>query len=283
MTSTLSSTVLDDPTARRLWDLVMGLNVPCGHERSFRLCRGSILPNRFLLSVCKGTLGARAEATILDLCLRLDLPERVLRLIAQALPRVGFVHLGFEQDRVACLYKVYLEAAMPPRHPTGPDPVLLHWAVKWNPADTSRWVLTRYHWYPGLAVSDLLGRLARIYDDPARTEAWAIARDFVLLATQRVGPGGVRYMEVSEEGNARRSFDLNVYRAGLTMGDMFPVLSRMAADFALPAGQLAPLLERIGSRSLGHLAGGVHRTGEVFFNVYYGVEECNGAVGADAP
>jgi hypothetical protein len=144
-------------------------------------------------------------------------------------------------------------------------------------------VLTRYHWYPGLSVPDLLGRLARIYDDPARREALAIAGDFARLATQRVGPGGVRYMEVSEGGNARRSFDLNIYRAGLTVGDMFPALSRMAAHFALPARQLGPLLKPIGSRSLGHLAGGVHRTGEDFFNVYYGVEECNGAVGADAP
>ena len=57
----------------------MGLNVPFGYERSFRLCRGSILPNRFLLSLCKGTLGARPEATVLDLCRRLDLPERFLR------------------------------------------------------------------------------------------------------------------------------------------------------------------------------------------------------------
>ena len=158
----------------------------------------------------------------------------------------------------------------------------MHWAVKWDPVDPSRCVLTRYHWYPGLSVPDLLGRLARIYDDPARREAFAIARDFGLLATQRVGPGGVRYMEVSEEGNARRSFDLNIYPAGLTVGDVLPALSRIAAYFALPAGQFGPLLEPVRSLSVGHLGGGIHRAGEDFFNVYYGVEECNGAIGADA-
>src|SRR5262249_19651184 len=110
-----------------------------------------------------------------------------------------------------------------------------------------------------------------------------IAREFALLATQRVGPGGVRYLEVTEEGNARRSFDLNLYPAGLTVGDVAPALSRIAAYFALPAGQWGSLFEPIRSRSLGHLAGGIHRAGDDFFNVYYGVEECNGAIGADAP
>jgi hypothetical protein len=283
MINALPSTVLDDPGARRLWDLVMGLKVPCGHERSFRLCRGFLLPNRFLLSLCKGTLGARPDATVLELCRCLGLPERFLGAIAQALPRTGFVHLGFEQDRTACLYKVYLEAAPPASQPTGPDPVLLHWAVKWDAMDPSRCVRTRYQWYPGLSVPDLLGRLARIYDDSAHGEPLAIARDFALLATERVGREGVRYMEVSEEGNVRRSFDLNIYSAGLTLGDILPALSRIAAYFAIPDAQLGSLLEPIQPLSLGHLAGGIHRTGEDFFNVYYGVEECHGAIGADAP
>jgi hypothetical protein len=283
MTSTISSAVLDDPRARRLWDLVRALNVPFGYERSFRVCRGSILPNRFLLSLCKGTLGARPEATVLDLCRRLDLPERFVEATAQALPQAGFVHLGFEQDRTACLYKVYLEAGRPHSQPSGPHPILMHRAVKWDPAEPSRCMLTGYHWYPELSVPDLLGRLARIYDDPARREAFAIARGFALLAIQRVGPGGVRYLEVTEAGNARRSFDLNIYPARLSVGDVSPGLSRIAAYLALPAEQFESLLDQIRSRTLGHLGGGIHRAGEDFFNVYYGVEECNGASGADAP
>jgi hypothetical protein len=281
MTTTTPSTVPDDPRARRLWDLVAGLNVAFGYERSLRLCRGSILPDRFLLSLCKGTLGARPDATVLDLCRRLDLPEHFLRTTAQALPAARFVHFGYERDRAACLYKVYLETGLLDGRPTGPDPVLLHRAIKWDPADPSRGVLTRYAWHPGLSIPDLLGRLARIYDDPARSEAFAIARGVVLLAAQRVGPAGVRYLEVTEEGNARMSFDLNVYPAGLTVGDMFSLLSRMAAYFAVPAGPSGSLFDRIRSRTLGHLAGGVHRAGEDFFNVYYGVEEFHGAIGAD--
>jgi hypothetical protein len=283
MTNTIPSAVLDDPRARRLWDLVWALNVPFGCERSFRVRRGLILPNRFLLSLCKRTLGTRPEATVLDLCRRLDLPERFLRTTAEALPRAAFIHLGFEQDRTTCLYKVYLEAGRPASQPSGPEPILLHGAIKWDVADPSRCVVTRYYWYPGLSVPDLLGRLAQIYGHPTSGGAFAIARGFALLATQRVGPGGVRYLEVTEEGNARRSFDLNLYPAGLTVGDAFPGLSQIAAYFALPAGPFGALLEPIRSRRLGHLAGGMHRAEEDFFNVYYGVEECHGASGAHAP
>src|SRR5262245_21994598 len=218
MAPTTPNTIPDAPGARRLWDLVAGLNVPFGYERSFRLCRGAILPTRFLLSLGKGSLGARPDATILDLCRRLDLPDRSLRMVAQALPAARFVHFGFEQGRTACLYKVYLETGLPAGRPSGPSPVLLHRAVKWDPSDPSRCVLTHYLWHPGLAVPDLIGRLARIYDDPARDEAFAVARSVALLAAERVGPEGVRYLEVIEEGTDRRSFDLNLYPAGLTIG-----------------------------------------------------------------
>ena len=99
-----------------------GLNVPFGYERSFRLCRGAILPDRFLLSLGKGSLGAGPDATILDLCRRLDLPERSLQAVAQALPAAWFVHFGFEQGRTACLYKVYLETGLPAGRPSGARP-----------------------------------------------------------------------------------------------------------------------------------------------------------------
>ena len=282
MAPTTSNTVPDALGARRLWDLVRALNVPFGYERSFRLCRGSILPNRFLLSLCKGTLGARPEAIVLDLCRRLDLPGRSLQAVAQALPAAWFVHFGFEQGRTACLYKVYLETGLPAGRPLGPFPVLLHRAVKWDASDPFRCVLSHYYWYHGLTVTDLLGRLARIYDDPGRRDSFAVARSIALLAAERVGPQGVRYLEVVEEGNPRRSFDLNLYPAGLTVGDVFPQLSRIVSNFAIAAGSFETLFEEVSPRAVGHLAGGIHREGEDFFTVYHGAQEGRGAIGADA-
>src|SRR5262249_49017663 len=142
--------------------------------------------------------------------------------------------------------------------------------------------LTHYLWHPGLAVPDLIGRLSRIYDDPARDEAFKVARSVALLATERVGPEGVRYLEGIEGANPRRPFDLNLYPAGRTIGDVSSHLARIVAHFAIPAGSSESLFEVLQSRAVGHLAGGVHRAGEDFFTVYHGVEEGRGAIGADS-
>ena len=81
----------------------------------------------------------------------------------------------------------------------------------------------------------------------------------------------LQYLEVEELENGRRSFDLNVYNAGLTVKDAQPLLQRMRAHFNLRPGQFQALYDQIRGLSLGHLAGGVHRDGRDFFNVYYGV------------
>lgn len=282
MAQTTSNTVPDASGARQLWDLVSSLNVPFGYERSFRLCRGTILRDRFLLSLGKGSLGTRPDATVLDLCRRLELPEHFLRTVAQALPAARFVHFGFERGRTGCLYKVYLETGLPAGRTLGPCPVLLHRAVKWDPSDPSRCVLSAYYWYHGLTVTEVLERMTRIYDDPALGDSFAVARSIALLAAERIGPEGVRYLEVVEDGNPRRSFDLNLYPAGLTVGDVFPQLSRIALNFAIDAGLSESLLEEVRPHAVGHLAGGIHRAGEDFFTVYHGAQEGRNAIGADA-
>jgi hypothetical protein len=66
------------------------------------------------------------------------------------------------------------------------------------------------------------------------------------------------------------------------VGDVSPHLLRIVAHFAIPAVLAEPLFDGLRSRAVGHLAGGVHRAGEDFFTVYHGVEECGGAIGADA-
>jgi hypothetical protein len=72
--------------------------------------RESLELHPFLLSLCKGNLGAKSEETVVDLCRRLDMAEPFLRMTAQALSQAAFFHLGFEQDRTASLYKVYRRA-----------------------------------------------------------------------------------------------------------------------------------------------------------------------------
>jgi hypothetical protein len=53
--------------------------------------------------------------------------------------------------------------------------------------------------------------------------------------------------------------------------DLVPQLLRLRDLYAIRPGQLQAVLDQVKARALGHLAGGVHRDGRGFFNVYYGV------------
>ncbi|MGH8749675.1 MAG: hypothetical protein ACREU5_11285, partial [Burkholderiales bacterium] len=81
----------------------------------------------------------------------------------------------------------------------------------------------------------------------------------------------LQYLEVQEPGNGRRSFDLNLYDAKLQVKDLQPVLYRMRELYRARPGQFQALYDQIRDKVLGHLAGGVHRDGKDFFNLYYGV------------
>ena len=84
------------------------------------------------------------------------------------------------------------------------------------------------------------------------------------------------YLEVTEPTNERRSFDLNMYDAQLQVQDLQPILARMSEYFAVPAPAFLDLYERIKTMRFGHLAGGIHRGGQDFFNLYYGMEQRQG-------
>jgi tryptophan halogenase len=91
------------------------------------------------------------------------------------------------------------------------------------------------------------------------------------LGAARAGAEQMQYLEVEEAENGRRSFDLNLYSAGLQVKDVQHLLQRMRAHFGVRPGQFQALYDQIKGKVLGHLAGGVHRDGRDFFNLYYGV------------
>ena len=91
------------------------------------------------------------------------------------------------------------------------------------------------------------------------------------LAASRVAAEKLQYLEVHEPGNGRRSFDLNLYNAKLVVKDVQPQLQAMRERYGVRPGQFQALYDQIKGKVLGHLAGGVHRDGRDFFNVYYGV------------
>ena len=259
-----------------LWQLVGGLKVRFFHERSFRVSRGAIFPNRFLLTINKDDVGENRQQTMARLWRRMGMPEDFLSIAGRLLAAAQFLHFGYEENKSSSLYKVYLEMGVPADLASARSPILLHVAFKWDPAETSRAALSRYFFYPGLSAGEMVERISRIYAHEGECEPFEIACGILLLSERRIVHGSSRYLQVTEDNNQRKSFDVNLYDAKLKMEDLSPFFARMCDHYSIPAERFEAMFGPYNTKPIGHLAGGIHRGGEDFFNAYYGVEERQG-------
>ena len=260
--------------AALLLRLVGELGVPFQHERSFRMAEGALLANRFLLSVDRRGMSDDARARVLEICRRLGMPEPLQGAALARFDMASCIHFGFEGDAGRVVVKLYLERAVPRdearRSRERGEPALLHLAFKWEP-DTGAQVVTEYLWHPALTAAEIAARLERHVYGGAEESSRDIAQSVLELAAGRTAPEQLQYLEVQEPGNGRRSFDLNLYNARLVVKDVQAQLYRMRDRYGVRPGQFQALYDQIKGKVLGHLAGGVHRDGRDFFNLYYGV------------
>jgi hypothetical protein len=270
----------DNFHAGLLAQLVEGLGADFNSERSIRLSRAGLFSSRFLLTVSKDLIPGDAGEQVLAICRRLSMPEVLLANAATSVDRARFFHFGFEQNETDCLFKVYLEFG---RKPGPGEPSvemsaglpesakLLHLAFKWHLTDTTRFVQTHYVWFPELPARSMVARLMNIYGNGPVSESRDIACDVLKLA-MNAPFDQANYLEVTEPTNGRRSFDINLYDSQLRVREMEPVLSRMCRHFRIGERDFRSWYEPNQEACFGHVAGGVHRQGDDFFNIYYGMQ-----------
>jgi hypothetical protein len=270
----------------RLLSAISALGAPYVLERSFRMRAGELLSNRFLLSVGRPDNGSASDERLSRAFRDIGLPEPFVAAAQENLERARCVHFGFEGDGETPRLKVYLEVggeehAKPPEEEDPdamPEPVLEHIAYKWKPGADDAGVVGRYWWYPHMTAEQIKRRVAGVYhgDTP---ESQAIAFEVIALAAGRMPERDIHFLEIEEEGNPRRSYSINFYDADLKVRDLYAILGRMRTLFDVQPGRFQALYDQIKMRRFGHLAGGVHRNGQDFFNVYYGPQFFD----ADAP
>jgi tryptophan halogenase len=265
------------PTADRLKRLVRDLDVRHGHERSIKALDGALLANRYLLSLHKDSLGPDPRAKLFGICDKLDMPELYREPIDTNLPAADIVHLGFEEGVTAPRYKLYLEFAarfkrsLEDARATG-DPQLVYLAFKWEPTPPARHTVARYTCQPFLGPGGMVARLSKILAHRNDSIPFRVTARLLELAMERIPCEELFFMEVEEENNPRRSFDLNVYNASFTMHEVEPLLSQVWRYFRIPEARSRQLLESVRHETFGHVSGGIGRDGKEFFSVYFGVE-----------
>ena len=269
-------------------ELVRGLGVAHGHERSFKVSRGALLDNRFLVSLHKNSLGPAPWAALAPICGELAMPEEYLEQVAARLPQATIIHLGYEEGTGTRTYKLYLEFAQQFKQaveaaaatgaakttgdaaPGSAEPLLVHLAFKWDPANPAGRTIARYTCQPGLSAAGITEKLNAIVG-PGRDTPLGIASGVLRLAGERMAAEEILFMEVEEDGNPRRSFDMNLYDARLTLDAIAPLLAGMWRYFGIPEARSDAVTAAHGARPLGHLSGGIGRDSGEFFSVYFGV------------
>lgn len=259
-------------TAARLMQAVKEMAPEHYQERSFRIAPQSLQANRFLLSINGRQLPPDALERCWHIARSLGMPLELRAQVEQAFAWGDHVHFGFEGEADRQLCKLYLERTVrgldAARAAETGEPALQYIAFKWN-VDGGPHVVSHYHWHAGLSAQGVAERMAQVCAGAAPALA-EMAQTVLDAAAARLPPQRLLYLEVTEAGQPRRSFDLNLYDARLLVRDQQAVLFAMRDHFGVRPGQFQALYDQIKARPLGHLAGGVHRNGQAFFTVYFG-------------
>ena len=263
--------------AKALFHLIKDLGLEVGYERSFKIFEKTLLTNRFLLGFSKKSIKRKAREKIIDICARMDMPDTFMEDFSEKLSEANYVHFGFEEDETTSVYKAYLEfydkiEKEIKSRPGKSDHFLLHLGFKWDVADHSKRVLTRYTWYPSLTVEQILKRTANILDPKEYGYPFEIVKGILDIASRKIPHQDILYLEVTEGNSPRRSFDINMYRANLQLSELYPSLSKMCEHYSIPLEEFRNLYDRVKTKTFGHLSGGISRRRVDFLTVYYGVE-----------
>lgn len=257
-----------DAPGQLLLDLVSAQGIAYGREDSFKMSRGRLLADRFLLGLRTRDVPAQA---VLDIAAGIGMPEKFRAAFLARLGEADVVLFGVEDAEAGPIYKAYLEFWQKLRRAvmaTGTrEPTLLNLGFKWRARDNSINTVSRYTCFPLLDLAAVLGRVREIYEARAEQPSYGVARHLIPLAARR--NAALIYLEVSEEGTPRRSYDINLYKANLTLAAIEPILLEAASQYGLPPGPFEALFSAIRPRLLGHLSGGMARDGSDFLTIYY--------------
>ena len=258
---------------RALFRMIDGLNIEYGFETSFKIYERTLLSNRFLLGFNKKQIHPRDFEKITAACKAMGMPASWIPAFHESLPLARFVHFGFEETPSGAVCKAYIEFDIPfAGKPESARPFLLYRGYKWDAADNTRRTLATYICFPFLSTDAILDRISGMLQGPEHTGALAIARALIAAVSEKMAGTDIVYVEVNEENNHRRSFDINVYKADLQLRDIYPQLAEMIRHYSISPEEFHAFYEPVKNKVLGHIAGGINREGKDFFTVYFGVE-----------
>jgi hypothetical protein len=241
-----------------------------GTEASFKLSPGRITTDRRLIGIEKQHL---PRARLLAIADALSIPPEHRAAVVEAYDRSNFFYFACEDEPGAATLRLYLEfpvyiAPLTADELASADasrPSLQMVGFKWLTAGGKPLPVTNYVWHVHLSKVRVAQRIDALRGT-LKAPALALSRDLVLRSPDADPPA---YIEATESGSPRASFDLNVYSANLRVSDAMPALSALANDYAIDAERFKAVLHAASNHPLGHLSAGLDRQSRDFLTIYY--------------
>jgi len=251
------------------------LGLPFGQELSLKLLPGRLLDDRLLLGWQVRDFAPLHFIAWLEQTH--GLPAAAAAALRERVPQANTVGLSIEAEEGQLLYKAYLEFWEPIRAgllagTLGPEPLLLHYGVKWQ-ARGDAYAPAEYHVFPLLTAYDIVKRIRALHPPGRHSLALGTANALVQRGSSRTPGAPMLYLEAREAGSARHSCDINLYKTGLRLEDAAGLLRELGAALDVPAPALEGHLRAHAALPLGHVAAGTDRHGQDFLSIYLGVRE----------
>lgn len=260
----------------KIKDLLDGLDCPIDYESSCKMTRGHLGTERFLVGI---DLHRCPRTRVLTLARKLRMPESLFGALERGLPQANKAGVGFEQRPHSDVIKIYLEywerlaeGVRNGRHTKG-KPVVLYEGFKWTVDTPGQAVLHRYQCLPLLSVDEVLQHVSAMHTRPDHDPV----RNTVCRLIQAAGGALQRdsfiYTELVDPQSGRRSYDVNLYKSGLRLGDVASHLQSIGDGLGVSHTDLETLLAARRHCRLGHLSGGALSTSAGFVTFYYEVDD----------
>ncbi len=267
---------MSDPAEIFLDNLISNLGHHYGAERSIKFSQSEIRSSRLLLTIHKNSLGQNPEKNLFDLLSELSFPSEHKQEISSRLEQADIVHFGYEDYGQGFLYKCYLEFAQQvflAEEKIALEPVLVHFAIKWDPGKPEKVKMTQYHLRRFPSLDSIKQYVREVYRNCAESLALKTTLEIIDMDVVSSLKDELMIMSVSELNSARYSYDINLYDADLRLSDISSQLVSIVDYFKADRGEWEILYQNNRSSKLGHVAGGIDEKGKEFYTVYFGVEE----------
>jgi len=244
-----------------------------GYEASLKMICQSFLIARFLIGVKTNNM---SKTRFENICKRLEMPDTCHVQCNEKLTESNMILFGFEEDNKGCIYKIYLEFNEKNRsivrQTNSHSPLIQYSGYKWDAFDNQNFLITTYKWFPCISTSEMYERIEQIYAKKDQTQLLLI-KELIQLGISRINESfdPYIYLEATDMNSLRKSFDLNLYKAKLTMGELEQNVLKSMRAFEIDTRKFTVFLWKLRNKVFGHLSGGYSSFGDNFLSYYYDV------------